>query len=95
MNTFLSGGLSLLVLSPAFATPPVRTAYPLPGQVAVSVMPVAAGDAGSRSPMALRDVLRQPVDPMEDPGKLYRLSVEERQRMREQLRSQPQYLQSK
>lgn len=95
MNTFLTGGLSLLVLGPALAAPPSRTTYPVPGQVTVSVMPVAAEDAGSRSPMALRDVLRQPVDSLEDPGKLYRLSVEERQRLREQLRSQPQYLQNK
>lgn len=95
MNTFLSGGLSLLVLSPALATPPARTAYPLPSQGMVTVMPVAAQDNGSHRPMALRDVLRQPVDAMDDPGKLYRLSVQERQRMREQLRNQPHYLSNK
>jgi hypothetical protein len=96
MNTFLSGGLSILVLGPALAgPPPVRTAYPLPAQGAVSVMPVSALDAGTRSPMPLREVLRQPMDSMEDPSKLYRLSIEERQRLREQLRSQPPYLHHK
>ncbi|MBS3998001.1 MAG: hypothetical protein KGZ67_11860 [Hydrogenophaga sp.] len=95
MNTFLSGGLSLLVLSPALASPPTRAAYPLPGQAPVSVMPVAAVDTDSRSRIPLREVLRQPVDGIEDPGKLYRLSVEERQRLREQLRNQPHHFQLK
>ncbi|MDP2262014.1 MAG: hypothetical protein Q8K24_02540 [Hydrogenophaga sp.] len=43
----------------------------------------------------MREVLRQPMDSMEDPSKLYRLSLEERQRMREQLRSQSPYIQHK
>lgn len=96
MNTFLSGGLSILVLGPALAgPPPARTAFPLPAQGAVSVMPVSAVDPGPRSHIPLREVLRQPMDSMEDPSKLYRLSLEERQRMREQLRSQSPYIQHK
>lgn len=96
MNTFLSGGLSILVLGPALAgPPPARTAYPLPAQGTVSVLPVSAVDPGARSPVPLRDVLRQPMDGMDDPSKLYRLSIEERQRMREQLRSQAPYIQHK
>lgn len=97
MNTFLSGGLSILVLSPALAgPPPTRATYPLPGQAAVSVLPASVGDAGPvRNPVPLRDMLRQPMDGGDEASKTYRLSAEERQRMREQLRSQAPYLHNK
>lgn len=97
MNTFLSGGLSILVLSPALAgPPPARASYPLPGQGTVSVIPASVSDIGpGRNPVPLRDLLRQPLDGLDDPSKLYRLSTEERQRLREQLRSQSPYSQNK
>jgi hypothetical protein len=41
--------------------------------------------------LRLRDALRRPFDDMDDARKPYRLSVEERQRLREQLRDQPPY----
>lgn len=93
MNTFLSGGLSILVLSPALAgPPPSRASYPLPGQAVVSVLPASVGDGGpARNPVPLRDMLRQSMDGLDDPAATYRLSIEERQRLREQVRSQSPY----
>eukprot|EP01041_Mallomonas_annulata_P017411 gene17412-35878_t len=52
------------------------------------VMPISVDEGEPRNAMRLRDVLRQPFDDMEDNSKPYRLSVEERQRLREQLRGQ-------
>ncbi len=54
------------------------------------VLPISIHDDDHRSAQRLRDVLRQPFDGMQEPGgKLYRLSPEERHRLREQLRNQP------
>ena len=52
------------------------------------VMPISVEEGEPRNVLRLRDVLRQPFDDMEDNAKPYRLSVEERQRLREQLREQ-------
>jgi hypothetical protein len=53
------------------------------------VMPISIQDDDHSSAPQLRDVLRQPLDGMQEPGgKPYRLSPEERHRLREQLRSQ-------
>jgi hypothetical protein len=54
------------------------------------VLPISIQDDDHNSALQLRDVLRQPLDGMQEPGgKPYRLSPEERHRLREQLRSQP------
>lgn len=54
------------------------------------VMPISIQDDDHSGSQRLRDVLRQPLDGMQEPGsKPYRLSLEERHRLREQLRSQP------
>ena len=56
---------------------------------AMTVSPVASSDPDdARQPHRLRDALRQPVNVNDAAGKPYRLSVGERQRLREQLRSQ-------
>ena len=56
---------------------------------AMTVLPTAPSDPGdARQQHRLREALRQPVNADESPSKPYRLSVEERQRLREQLRSQ-------
>jgi len=54
-----------------------------------AVMPISIDGSELARPLRLRDTLRQPFDDMDDGGKPYRLSVEERQRLREQLRGQP------
>ena len=51
----------------------------------MSVLPIAADHADARSAASLRDSLRQPLDSVDD--KPYRMSSQERQRLREQLRS--------
>lgn len=65
-----------------------RVVHPLPGDAGpVGVLPVTVDPSEPRSTSSLRDTLRQPFDELE--RKPFRLSSEERQRMREQLRSQP------
>lgn len=54
------------------------------------VLPISIQDDDQSSSPRLRDVLRQPLDGAQEPGiKPYRLSPDERYRLREQLRSQP------
>jgi len=54
------------------------------------VLPISVLDDDHRSTSRLRDVLRQAGDDAQEPDtKPYRLSPEERLRLREQLRSQP------
>lgn len=54
------------------------------------VMPIAVQDEEHRGALRLRDVLRQPYEEMQEPGsKPYRLTPQERHRLREQLRDQP------
>lgn len=88
MKSYLPVGLMLLMLGSAHAGPGDQRAHPVPSNAAVMVMPISVDEGEPRSAMRLRDVLRQPFDDMEDNGKPYRLSVEERQRLREQLRVQ-------
>jgi hypothetical protein len=53
------------------------------------VLPIAGQADDHRNPPRLRELLRQPFGDRPEPGsKPYRLSPEERHRMREQLRSQ-------
>ncbi|MGM9426546.1 hypothetical protein [Hydrogenophaga sp. MI9] len=62
---------------------PVHTLVVVP----VTASPTDAGDGRPAAPR-LRDALRQPMSEGEALGKPYRLSPEERQRLREQLRGQ-------
>lgn len=89
MKTHLPLGLILLTFGHAHAGPGDQRNQPMPSNATVMVMPISADEGEPRNAMRLRDVLRQPFDDMEDSGKPYRLSVEERQRLREQLRGQP------
>ena len=88
MKTYLPMGLLMLVLGSVHAGPDDQRNPPLPSNAAVMVMPISVDEGEPRAGMRLRDVLRQPFDDMEDNAKPYRLSVEERQRLREQLRGQ-------
>lgn len=57
---------------------------------ALLVLPISAPEEEHRGAAGLRDVLRQPYEVTQELGsRPYRLSPEERQRLREQLRSQP------
>ena len=89
MKTYLPVGLMMLTLGSAHAGSSDLRDPPLPSSATVMVMPISADEGEPRNVMRLRDVLRQPFDDMEDNGRPYRLSVEERQRLREQLRGQP------
>jgi hypothetical protein len=91
MKSYLSSGLLLVTLGSAFAGPEDQRAHPVPSDAPVAVLPISAEEIEPRTTMRLRDALRQPFDDMDDSRKPYRLSVEERQRLREQLRDQPPY----
>lgn len=80
---------ALLALGPVGAHANGRANHPLPadaGPTALKVLPVGIDPAEPRAAGSLRDSLRQHTDDAE--YKPYRLSSEERVRMREQLRSQ-------
>ena len=90
MKTHLPVGLILLALGSAHAGPGDLQNQPLPANTSVMVMPISVDENEPRGgSMRLRDVLRQPFDDIDDNAKPYRLSVEERHRLREQLRGQP------
>jgi hypothetical protein len=90
MNSYLSSGLLLMTMGSAFAGPGDQRPHPMPTDApSVAAMPMVVDEGDPRSTMRLRDALRQPFDDMDDSRKPYRLSVEERQRLREQLRDQP------
>jgi len=88
MKTYLPLGLIMLTLGTAHGAPGDQRAHPMPTNASVMVMPISVDEGESRNVLRLRDVLRQPFDDMEDNAKPYRLSVEERLRLREQLRGQ-------
>lgn len=59
-------------------------------QAQLLVLPISAPEEEHRGAAGLRDVLRQPYEVTQELGsRPYRLTPEERQRLREQLRSQP------
>lgn len=89
MKSYLSSGLLLVTLGSVFAGPSDQRVHMVSSDTPVAVMPITADETEPRSTMRLRDALRQPFDDMDDTRKPYRLSVEERQRLREQLRDQP------
>lgn len=88
MKLTLTSAILFLTLGPAAAGPADEHTLRAPLDAVVTVMPISIDGNESRTPMHLRDALRQPFERMDDPFKPYRLSVEERQRMREQLRGQ-------
>lgn len=91
MKSYLSSGLLLMVLGSAFAAPDDAAVLAAPSEMPVAALPIIADESEPRGAMRLRDALRRPFDDMDDSRKPYRLSVEERQRLREQLRDQPPY----
>jgi hypothetical protein len=92
MKFILTSAILLSVISPLVAAQDGQRVHPVPSDAPPTVLPISLGDSNEvRGPMRLRDALRQPFDDMDDTSKPYRLSVEERQRLREQLREQPPY----
>jgi hypothetical protein len=89
MKTFWVGCLLLSCLGAASAEPGNVRVLTSDAATPMLVMPVSVQEEPHRPTARLRDVLRQPFDEQQElASKPYRLSVEERQRMREQLRSQ-------
>ena len=92
MKSFLTSATLLSVFSPLMAAQDGLRLHPIPPDAPPAVLPISVGDSNEvRGPIRLRDALRQPFDDMDDTSKPYRLSVEERQRLREQLREQRPY----
>jgi hypothetical protein len=90
MKSIWMGSLALLTASLALANAErARDDFRAPGHDTASVMPISIDGGEPRAPTRLRDALRQPFDDMDDGAKPFRLTVEERQRLREQLREQP------
>jgi len=91
MKTHWTAGLLLCALAAAANAQTPDGKRPQAGAVGGPsfVMPISIQDDDQSSASQLRDVLRQPLDGMQEPGgKPYRLSPDERHRLREQLRSQ-------
>lgn len=89
MKSVWMGSIACLTAGLAFANPE-RTREPaFAASEAATVVPISIDAGEARTAVRLRDALRQPFDDMDDGGKPFRLSVEERQRLREQLRVQP------
>ena len=93
MKSYLTSVFLLSAISPLMAGQEGQRMHPVPTDVPTTVLPISVDDQSEvRGPMRLRDALRQPFDDMDNTtSKPYRLSVEERQRLREQLRDQPPY----
>jgi hypothetical protein len=89
MKSIWMGTLTMLTAGVSLANPERVRDLPEPAQESAAVMPISIDGGEPRAPARLRDALRQPFDDMDDGAKPFRLSVEERQRLREQLRGQP------
>lgn len=83
------------MLGPVTAGTSDSRVLPVIADTSATVMPISVDDGEPRRQSRLRDALRQHFEDMDDPYQPYRLSAEERQRMREQLRSQPPYANQK
>ena len=81
LSPILGWAADPIAVSPPSETPPSTVLLPL----------VAVEPAEPRSNTSLRSVLRQPFDDFKEDSKPYRLSVQERQRLREQLSGQSPY----
>ncbi len=94
MKRFAKQGVCLLLLMPAWAFPADPRPPSESAEGAVAVMPISMVEPETRSHPRLRDSLRQSHGDEPEISKPYRLSVEERHRLREQLRGVPSHAQS-
>ena len=89
MKSFARPGICLLLLGPAWALAADERAIEVPTETAMSVVPISMVESETRTTVRLRESLRQPYDDELESNKPCRLSVEERIRLREQLRGVP------
>lgn len=88
LKLYLSGGISLLVLAPAWAqSEGLRAPAPRYNNEPM-MLTMSTESMGPRPPTKLRDTLRQPDDAQQKAVHPYRLTPQERQLLREQLRQQ-------
>jgi hypothetical protein len=86
MKPIILLSLGWVALSAAWAGPE-RARADVPSMAPPStIVPIVTDRGEARGGVRLREVLRQPFDASTGPGQPYRLSDEERQRLREQLR---------
>jgi len=88
MKPFILFSLGWVALSAAWAGPERARADAPAMAPPSSIVPIVTDMGEVRGGSRLREVLRQPFDTANGPGQPYRLSDEERQRLREQLRGQ-------
>ncbi len=86
MKLFVRQGLGILLLAPAWVLATDERAVAAPTESVMSVVPISMMEPDTRSTVRLRESLRQPYDDEIEQNKPYRLSAEERVRLREQLR---------
>jgi hypothetical protein len=89
MKPFARRSIGLLLLVPAWALSADQRAIELPTETAMSAVPISMVEPETRTTVRLRESLRQPYDDELESSKPYRLSLEERVRLREQLRGVP------
>ena len=88
MKPIILFSLGWVALSAAWAGPERARADAPAMAPPSSIVPIVTDMGEVRGGSRLREVLRQPFDTANGPGQPYRLSDEERQRLREQLRGQ-------
>lgn len=96
MKTYWVGSLLVCCLGSAIAEPGGVRVLTNGASAPLVVMPISVQEEEPRISARLRDVLRHPYDEQQElSNKPYRLSSEERHRLREQLRSHADAGQSK
>ena len=95
MKCFVSRGVCITLFLPALAGAADPQTVPEPAPQAMVSMPMSLVEPETREMPRLRDSLRQPYGDEVEPNKPYRLSAEERQRLREQLRGGSTLMQSR
>lgn len=89
MKPFARRSICLVLLVPAWALSADQRAIEVPTETAMSSVPISMVEPETRTTVRLRESLRQHYDDELESNKPYRLSLEERVRLREQLRGVP------
>lgn len=90
MKPFARRSICLVLFVPAWAlSADQRPIDEVPTETAMSVVPISMVEPETRTTVRLRESLRQPYGDELESNKPYRLSLEERVRLREQLRGVP------
>jgi len=89
MKSFVRRGVCSLLLAPAWVLAADQRTVNVPTESVMSVVPLSMMEPETRATVRLRESLRQPYDDEIEQNKPYRLSAEERVRLREQLRGDP------